>query len=1223
MRRYILTVFFLTFILFMSIFSSLSISENTEVPLNQPEEGWWNHWIRDLDQNGIDDVLDDIMASNPGTTRTRVFIDYLNPPTQEDQDLLSAFDLEITYVYHIVDTICARNVLLSDIETISNLPGVVMVEYEVEVYGQMDVSGKAVKAVNSTEYSPYTVDDLGFLGTGISIAILDSGVDDGPAPAPPPYHLSLDDLDDVLTTDDPKFIAGVDVTHAVYITDGSYNPDDSYVPGHGTHVAGTAMGTSAGSDYRGVAPQARLVDVKVMERWGSGVMGEVIRGIEWCVDNMDEFGIRILSMSIGANYNSDGSDAASLAVNAAVDAGLIVVVAAGNGGANMIGPPASADKAIVVGAINDMGTVDRSDDQIWSSSNVGPRQDDGDEDHLDELKPDVVAPGVNIMAAKSGTSTIYASYSGTSMACPHVAGIIALMLEANPHLTPDMVKQILHDTAEMPDGVPPSTEYDDVYNYAWGWGMVDAYEAVMAALENDDRPPIISNINVNVNGLAATISWHTHKAANSIIEYGLSSTMLDEEYEDLNEYVFDHNVTINRYLGDDLEEETQYFFKIKGFDEQGNGPGESTILSFTTDIIPDTDPPWIYDVEWHVTDTSATILWQTNEPADSVVEYGLTIDYGFIEQDLTPREDHSLTLADLSPGTTYNFRVNSSDGSGNTNHSGNYIFTTDEQPDTTPPVIYSPVVTDITDTSANIVWDTDEASDSLVRYGKTLSYGNDVSNPALVYPTHVLLITGLSPSTEYYFQVQSADASGNTNVYGDEFTKFSTAGPVDDIFPSLIKGPEVTILTDTSATIEWETDEESEGMVEYGFTKSYGYEEPKTPSGEYVFIHNITLTDLFPASTYHYRVVYTDAAGNRNESDDYSFSTLPPMDKTPPILLSGPSMVFVGETKATIVWVTDELSDSEVFYGTSTSYGFQVTDTKPELDHEITLTDLEPGTTYHYMVKSTDSSGNSVESSDYEFTTKDISIPIEIEFLNIMEGDIVSGVIEVHVGVSAGSAVIDWVRYRVDNESWQNLDVESTTITIDTSKYSEGEHTLYVEASDGRTTVTEDVTFTVEHEPEVDEESWVWVMLFVILAVIIILILAAAYKAATRRGIQTAPAFVETEPALEVAMPVDVFSTTEGEGLSFITDEPEPVAMADTEVGISFVPDAPTLGDEPGISFIPSTDEISFNIGEEEQETLFASFETVRCPRCKSAFDADTSSKIECPDCGFSAGLRN
>lgn len=1226
MHKTVLTVYCLILTLLTSSFLSLAHSPDETLQFDgigvEPgKDGWWNHWIRDRDHNGIDDVLDDIIASNPETDRTRVFIDYSSHPTEVDVARLSEFDLQVKYVYKYINTICARNVLLSDIEKLSQLQNVVMVEYEDEVHGDLDVSTKAVKAEASQEYSPSTVDALNIFGRDVSIAILDSGVDDGPAPALPPYHQSLDDLDDDTDTDDPKFIAGVDVTTTVFINDGSYNPDDKPRElsfGHGTHVAGIAMGTSAGTDYRGVAPQARLVDVKVMEEYGSGNMGDLIQGIEWCVEHKDEFNIRVISMSLGSNYNSDGSDAGSQAVNAAVDEGIIAVAAIGNGGSSIIGPPASADKIISVGAIDDMGTINRSDDQIWSSSNRGPRNDDGDDDHLDELKPDVVAPGVNIMSAKANSPSAYISYSGTSMACPHVAGVIALMLEANPDLTPDLVKSILHQTSEMPPDIQPSTQYDDKYNYAWGWGMVDAFEAVRMAQLYDPRPPIISDIEEHVSGVTATIMWRTHKEANATIFYGKIPGLLDEVYEDPDNFVFEHSVTLS-----DLEEDTEYYYRIIGYDEQGNGPGESDIRSFHTEILPDSKPPEIMDFDIiGKSDRTATIFWETDELSNSSIEYGPTAEYGNIKSDLKLMFKHSITLFDLEPSTMYHFRINATDASGNTNLTQDLTFETEESPDITPPSISNLKVTDITETTATIVWATNEPTNLIVRYGEDTKYGVTVSVQDYYWKMFSIKITGLNPSTIYYYQVESADPSGNTKIVGDASTWFNTTGPPDITPPQIIDGPKVTVLTDTTATIEWITDEESDSTVEYGLSTGYGL--PPVSSGEYLLVHNITLTDLSPSTTYHFRVRSTDKSPNANEviSDDNTFTTKSPPDLIPPKILSDPTLL-VGEHTATIIWTTDEKSDSELHYGTTTNYGLIANDTSLVTEHTIILTGLSHSTTYHYKVISSDASGNSVESDDYTFTTLEITIPIEIEFLNLQNGQIVKGVITIEGRISGGMGSIERVRYKVGNESWQNLGTGSTfSIVLDTTKYSEGEHRLYVEAKVGDMTMQEDVTFVVERPPGEEENILLWV-LFLIIALVIILafVLAISRSRAKKRAAPRESSFISPFAGSEAPFPMDVYSPADTGGLRFLPDEQlQPLASQEAETGVSFIPETATLSEEPEITFVPDREPISFNISEEELGPPV--FDVVRCPRCKSLFNADVSSKIVCPDCGFSAGLK-
>jgi subtilisin family serine protease len=130
-----------------------------------------------------------------------------------------------------------------------------------------------------------------------------------------------------------------------------------------------------------------------------------------------------------------------------------------------------------VGSVDDQDTIDRSDDTLSSFSNTGPRQDDGDNDQLDELKPDVVSYGGGIRSAQANTQSGYVTQSGTSMSTPHVAGVVALMLHANPNLAPDKIKLILHETSEA-RGTPSFPDIDPKYNADYGWGIVDAFKAV-------------------------------------------------------------------------------------------------------------------------------------------------------------------------------------------------------------------------------------------------------------------------------------------------------------------------------------------------------------------------------------------------------------------------------------------------------------------------------------------------------------------------------------------------------------------------------------------------------------------------------------------------------------------------------------------------------------------------------------------------------------------------
>jgi len=369
----------------------------------------------------------------------------------------------------------------------------------------LDVSCRAIKARPSPVYNE-TALGLGYTGKGITIAVIDTGVDDK-------EHESLKN----------KFVAGVDFTKPINpITnpdDGSVNPDDIY--GHGTFAASCAIGTGGSSHkYEGVAPDAKLIDVKL--GYGAVSVDRFVDAIEWCIQHKDADwdnngpslydGIDVISCQQGTDIeNSDGKDAVSLAANKAVENGMVFVCAVPNNGPDNNGfYPPIGDKVIAVGAIDDKNTVVRDDDEWINWSSRGPRADDGDDDHYDELKPNVVAPGVNIMGAKYNTEDEYWEQDGTSWSGPMVAGVVALMLQANPLLkpTPDRnpIQEILRKTAESRGTLDSGLGYEDsdsYYNYSYGWGIVDAYKAVRAAEEwevpHQNIPPSISIINPKNN----------------------------------------------------------------------------------------------------------------------------------------------------------------------------------------------------------------------------------------------------------------------------------------------------------------------------------------------------------------------------------------------------------------------------------------------------------------------------------------------------------------------------------------------------------------------------------------------------------------------------------------------------------------------------------------------------------------------------------------------------
>ena len=287
---------------------------------------------------------------------------------------------------------------------------------------------------NMTGAIQTTLKQAKYSGNGIGVAVIDSGIQPGI------------DFGDRITAFYDFTKGGI---RAV-------TPHDDY--GHGTHVAGLIA-----SEYVGVAPYARLIGLKVLDSKGQGTTDNVVRAIEFAITNRHLLGINVLNLSLGHPiYEPAATDPLVQAVEHATRVGLTVVVAAGNFGINPktgevgyagIVSPANAPSALSTGAVNTFDTVTRDDDRIAPYSSRGPSWYDG------FAKPDVVAPGHNMLSVAAEGSTLrkaqekrgntgnYMKLSGTSMAAGVTSGVVALVLQANYRLTPNALKAVLEYTA--------------------------------------------------------------------------------------------------------------------------------------------------------------------------------------------------------------------------------------------------------------------------------------------------------------------------------------------------------------------------------------------------------------------------------------------------------------------------------------------------------------------------------------------------------------------------------------------------------------------------------------------------------------------------------------------------------------------------------------------------------------------------------------------------------
>lgn len=388
-------------------------------------------------------------------------------------------------------------------------PKVKRIHKDREVRGEVARTAATVGAKNV--HAQY-----GYTGAGIGVAVIDSGIT--------PWH---DDL-----TVNTRTKTGERVTKFVDFVNNRTTKYDDW--GHGTHVAGIIAGNGYDSngDRLSIAPKANIIALKALDFEGKGKISDIIAALDWAVTNKTAYNIRVINMSLGAGvFESYNTDPLTLAAKRAVDAGIVVVAAAGNMGKaadgkpqyGAITAPGNAPWVLTVGASSSMGTTDRRDDTMALYSSRGPTMIDF------AAKPDLVAPGSGTVSLSEKNSLFYttkAAYlmpgkvrglsylpyltlSGTSMAAPVVAGSVALMLEANPNLTPNLVKAILQFTAQVYNGYDYLTQ---------GAGFLNTLGAVRLARyfqvgEKGDRYP-------NMKAWSGHIFWGNRRVSGSVLTPG-------------------------------------------------------------------------------------------------------------------------------------------------------------------------------------------------------------------------------------------------------------------------------------------------------------------------------------------------------------------------------------------------------------------------------------------------------------------------------------------------------------------------------------------------------------------------------------------------------------------------------------------------------------------------------------------------------------------------------
>ena len=410
-----------------------------------------------------------------------LIIDYYYTPGEEEIEVLErTVDYEHQFILHGIDALAGR-VPVTELLTLREIPGVVMIELD----GILTIANNDARIGHGVDT---TYLETGYDGAGTTVAIIDTGIDGN--------HTSLDDQDDDPSTYDPKILGFYDAVNTPDDTSGNIFPFDDQ--GHGSHCAGTTAGTGAPTyEHPGMAPQAHLVGVKVLGADGSGSFAGVMAGMQWTIDTMHQYNTRIASMSLGGpgaiEWTSSEEDSVNRQANAMVRAGIALYIAAGNSFVSaQIGTPGSAEDVITVGALD-------KDTSIAIYSSQGPTEEG-------RVKPNIAYMGSSIMSVAYNTGDQYTAMSGTSMATPGAAGVGALMLQANPDLSPFDIRNIMQETATYrqchymganepcAEDLIPKNRQNNVY----GHGHVNSLEAVLEAAQYNQQYTFNSNITLSV-----------------------------------------------------------------------------------------------------------------------------------------------------------------------------------------------------------------------------------------------------------------------------------------------------------------------------------------------------------------------------------------------------------------------------------------------------------------------------------------------------------------------------------------------------------------------------------------------------------------------------------------------------------------------------------------------------------------------------------------------------
>jgi hypothetical protein len=661
--------------------------------------------------------------------------------------------------------------------------------------------------------STYTYPDSA--GTGVDVFVIDTGVANRPA----------------------DFAGVLDTTRARDFTGLGTWVDCN---GHGTHVAGTV-----GSTVYGVASKATIIPIRVLDCNGSGSMSNVLAGINYAISAKTPGKTAVLNMSLGGGFASYLNNA----VDAAVDAGVVSVVAAGNSAVDACwSSPASAPKALTVGALSNNLTP-------ASFSNYGSCVD-------------LYAPGAGITSLWLGTGT--ATISGTSMASPHAAGVAALFIAANPTKTATEVTSALTAASNGNCAVCSPNKTLNIQNLPLSPTPPPVTPAAPVA---PSAPAALTASNITAT--SATLSWAAPNSNGGaaitryIVEYRPSTTTA---WQSVSVTAPATNTTLTA-----LTRNTGYVFRVTAQNSAGNSPASAT-SQLTTLASPPSAPAT--PKASNITATGATLSWATPSSNGGaaitryVVEYRATTATTW-RSVIVSASTRSTTISALSANTNYTFRVTAQNIAGNSPASATSTLTTRTAPPSAPA---TPKASNISATGATLSWAAPSSNGgaAITRYIVEYRATSATTWRSVIVSasTRSTTISALSANTNYTFRVTAQNIAGNSPASAAMTARTLTGVPTPPRNVSVS-------AAGTTATVSWVAPSTTNGAPVTAYRVEYRKNSTSSWQSRSVFsvtgaapATTLRITGLAQRTSYEVRVIAQSPFGSSAPaSGGYTFIT--------------------------------------------------------------------------------------------------------------------------------------------------------------------------------------------------------------------------------------------------------------------------------------------------------------------------------------------------------------